>query len=144
MKRPNCGNRDNCKLYDENGVPIMRLTRQEALTMVARGRIHHVRGGMYKQNVTPSNARETARSITYADVLANVGIMDAPHSTRELSRGRQLAAQAKIAAFGETRLVCRHFTGNGAPIAVHTTVILNVADEVLGFDDSSEPEEISA
>lgn len=40
--------------------------------------------------------------ITYADMLANVGLTDRPHSTVELSRGKMLAAQAKIAEFGKS------------------------------------------
>jgi hypothetical protein len=79
--------------------------------------------------------------ISYADVLANVGLTDRPNSTIEISRGRVLAAQAKIAAYGNQAMRC---TWNGSPqpgFDVHITVILNVGDEVLGFDDTSEPAE---
>lgn len=44
----------------------------------------------------------SAPSITYADILANVGLTADPHSTRQLTRGRQKRVQEKIAAFAPT------------------------------------------
>jgi hypothetical protein len=43
-------------------------------------------------------------SISYADMLANVGLTHRPNSTIEISRGRILAAQVKIDAYEQDHM----------------------------------------
>lgn len=72
-------------------------------------------------------------SITYADVLASVGLQVRVNATNDVSRGRMIAAQQKIAAFGEDHYRCTWYGAPivDAPVAVAVAVVASVVETVL-------------
>ncbi len=94
-------------------IELADMERRKEVDVFTKGRKGSVIARLRPKVEALRSMKEASKpSITYADVLANVGLCERPNSTLELSRGRHLAAQAKIAAFGDDHMRC---TWYGAP-----------------------------
>jgi len=107
VKRPNSGNRENCKLVDDAGKLIMRLTYTEARSMAERNKCEHVRGGTYRLFVQPSNSPDSCPMLTQADTRRYIDYVTSGEKLTE-SQFERLTGwgliKTSVTAFGSVAL----------------------------------------